>query len=109
MDGLPKGCSPLYKRFYKIYKSEVDFIENAYRCKDLIEELCTLYKERGWYNKEDVKRFAPSDKKELFQSIIKAKNLMMADVDGIINRLLIRKYGIVPEVGLVPKQLNISI
>lgn len=109
MDGLPKGCSPLYKRFYKIYKSEVDFIAGAYRCKDLIEELCTLYKERGWYNKEDVKRFAPSDKKELFQSIVKAKNLMMADVDGIINRLLIRKYGIVPEVGLVPKQLNISI
>lgn len=109
MDDLPRGCSPLYKRFYKIYKSEVDFIENTYRCKYLIEELCTLYKERGWYNKEDVKRFAPSDKKELFQSIIKAKNLMMADVDGIINRLLIRKYGIVPEVGLVPKQLNISI
>lgn len=108
-DVLPRGCSLLYKSFYKIYKPEVDFLANTYRCKDLIEELCTLYKERGWYNKEDVKRFAPLDKKELFQSIVKTKNLMMENVDGIINRLLIRKYGIVPEVGLVPKQLNISI
>lgn len=90
---------PLYLEYLTKYKTEHKMQIYSHRG-GTVTDIISLYKDKGWINKADINYFTIS-KEEL--SAYKDWRNMLNNKHDIIMRLALKKYGVLPKIGLTPK------
>ena len=90
---------PLWKEYLAKYKVEHNMQQYS-RHTNTVTDIINLYKDKGWINKADINYFALSEEEI---TAFKDWKDMQNHREDIIKRLALKKHGVLPKIGLIPR------